>query len=135
MEKSNDDLHLNFPLTIATCPFRIPNTNVQPIIDYDVCCDHVEGGQYIGPEFQLGQVYDGSLGMEEGETIVLYRPVYVCVRKSSSFNKHQEQSIANNNSRGNKSNSISKKNSISQLQSINELNTSLHCDPGPSRRC
>lgn len=101
----------------------------------DVCCDHVEGGQYIGPEFQLGQVYDGSLGMEEGETIVLYRPVYVCVRKSSSFNKHQEQSIANNNSRGNKSNSISKKNSISQLQSINELNTSLHCDPGPSRRC
>ncbi|KAL1477207.1 hypothetical protein MTO96_017824 [Rhipicephalus appendiculatus] len=45
-----------------------------------VCCDHVEGGMYIGPEFQLGQVYDGSLGVEEGETVVLYRPVYVSIR-------------------------------------------------------
>ncbi|KAH9423468.1 hypothetical protein DERP_003747 [Dermatophagoides pteronyssinus] len=92
MEKSNDDLHLNFPITIATCPFRIPNSNKQPIIDYDVCCDHVEGGQYIGPEFQLGQVYDGSLGMEEGETIVLYRPVYVCVRKSTAHQQQHHQS-------------------------------------------
>ncbi|XP_054161539.1 arrestin domain-containing protein 3-like [Oppia nitens] len=84
MEKSGDDLHMNFPLTIATCPFRIPNSNQQPIIDYDVCCDHVEGGLYIGPEFQLGQVYDGSLGMDNGETVVLYRPVYVCVRKNDT---------------------------------------------------
>lgn len=45
-----------------------------------VCCDHVEGGMYIGPEFQLGQVYDGSMGVEEGETVVLYRPVYVSIR-------------------------------------------------------
>lgn len=45
-----------------------------------MCCEHVEGGMYIGPEFLLGQVYDGTLGMEEGETVVLYRPVYVCVR-------------------------------------------------------
>ena len=45
------------------------------------CCEHVEGGLYIGPEFQLGQVYDGTLGTEEGETIVLYRPVYVYVKK------------------------------------------------------
>jgi len=52
----------------------------------DVCCDHVEGGLYIGPEFQLGQVYDGSLGMEDGETVVLYRPVYVCVRKNTNEN-------------------------------------------------
>ena len=43
----------------------------------------MEGGLYIGPEFQLGQVYDGTLGMEEGETVVLYRPVYVCVRKNN----------------------------------------------------
>ena len=49
-----------------------------------MCCDHVEGGLYIGPEFQLGQVYDGTLGMEEGETVVLYRPVYICVRKNIS---------------------------------------------------
>lgn len=34
LEKSGEDLHLNFPLTIATCPFRIPNSNKQPILDY-----------------------------------------------------------------------------------------------------
>ncbi|KAH6941976.1 hypothetical protein HPB50_026070 [Hyalomma asiaticum] len=33
-----------------------------------------------GPEFQLGQVYDGSRGVEEGESVVLYRPVYVSIR-------------------------------------------------------
>lgn len=32
---------------------------------------------YIAPEFLLGQVYDGA----NPETIVLYRPVYVAVRK------------------------------------------------------
>ncbi|KAL5235738.1 hypothetical protein ACI65C_003148 [Semiaphis heraclei] len=43
-----------------------------------VACDHVEGGRYIGPEFLLGgHVYDGS----QTEQIVLYRPVYVSVRK------------------------------------------------------
>lgn len=46
-----------------------------------VCSDICEGGLYIGPEFQLGQVYDGTYGTEEGETVVLYRPVYVCVRR------------------------------------------------------
>ena len=54
-----------------------------------MCCDHVEGGMYIGPEFLLGQVYDGTLGLEEGETVVLYRPVYVCVK-----NKKTEQTSA-----------------------------------------
>ena len=34
MDKSGEDLHINFPLTIATCPFRIPNSNKQPIIEY-----------------------------------------------------------------------------------------------------
>ena len=34
MEKSGDDLHMNFPITIATCPFRIPNSNQQPKIEY-----------------------------------------------------------------------------------------------------
>lgn len=80
MEKSGDDLVMNFPITIATCPFRIPNSKQEPNIDYAVCCDHVEGGLYIGPEFQLGQVYDGTLGVEEGESVVLYRPVYVSIR-------------------------------------------------------
>lgn len=50
-----------------------------------MCCDHVEGGMYIGPEFLLGQVYDGTLGcVEEGETVVLYRPVYVCVKNKAT---------------------------------------------------
>ena len=40
--------------------------------------DYVEGGQYISPEFQLGQVYDGTADHTR-EDIVLYRPVYVCV--------------------------------------------------------
>ena len=38
---------------------------------------NVEGGLYISPEFQLGQVYDGSC--EDGGETVLYRPVYICV--------------------------------------------------------
>lgn len=40
--------------------------------------EHVEGGTYIGPEFLLGQVYDGSANLPQ-ETVVLYRPVYVAV--------------------------------------------------------
>lgn len=63
---------------------------------------------YIGPEFQLGQVYDGSLGVEDGENVVLYRPVYVCVRRPHNHN------FANR----------------PQQSSNNELN----CDPGPSKR-
>jgi len=53
-------------------------------LSLEPCCGHAEGGVYIGPEFQLGQVYDGTLGMEEvsGETVVLYRPIYVCVAPS-----------------------------------------------------
>lgn len=47
------------------------------LIFAEVACDHAEGGMYIGPEFQLGQVYDGSV--ENGDTIVLYRPVYLSV--------------------------------------------------------
>lgn len=43
----------------------------------EVAAEHVEGGLYISPEFQLGQVYDGT--MDHEEDIILYRPVYVCV--------------------------------------------------------
>ncbi len=35
---------------------------------------------YIGPEFQLGQVYDGE--SEPGDSVVLYRPVYLCVQSA-----------------------------------------------------
>jgi len=45
-------------------------------------CDHAEGGMYIGPEFQLGQVYDGS--QENGDSVVLYRPVYASVVSQGS---------------------------------------------------
>jgi hypothetical protein len=40
MEKSGEDLHMNFPLTIATIPFRIPNSPNQPTIEYGKC-DHL----------------------------------------------------------------------------------------------
>jgi len=33
-EKSGDDLQMHFPITIATVPFRIPNSNQQPNIHY-----------------------------------------------------------------------------------------------------
>ncbi|CAP23657.2 Protein CBR-ARRD-6 [Caenorhabditis briggsae] len=76
-EKGNECLHLDFPLTVATLPYRIPNTQPPPV-DYDFCSNHVEGGKYVSPEFRLGQVYDGE-GEEinKEEEIVLYRPVYV----------------------------------------------------------
>ncbi|CAI4226900.1 unnamed protein product [Auanema sp. JU1783] len=75
-EKGNECLHLDFPLTVATLPYRIPNSPV-PAIEYDFCAHHVEGGKYVSPEFRLGQVYDGE-GEEANreEEIVLYRPVY-----------------------------------------------------------
>lgn len=79
-DKKGDDLQMHFPITIATVPFRIPNSNVQPNIYYDASCDHVEGGIYIGPEFLLGQVYDG----DNQETVVIYRPVYIAVRKPTA---------------------------------------------------
>ena len=34
LERSGDDLHMHFPITIATVPFRIPNSNQQPSIHY-----------------------------------------------------------------------------------------------------
>ncbi|KAK3849066.1 hypothetical protein Pcinc_044164 [Petrolisthes cinctipes] len=80
MSKSGEDLHMHFPITVATVPFRIPNSTHQPNITYSQCCDHVEGGQYIGPEFQLGQVYDGGLECSP-ESVLLYRPVYACIPK------------------------------------------------------
>nr|CAD7604225.1 unnamed protein product [Timema genevievae] len=85
-EKSGDDLQMHFPITIATVPFRIPNSNQQPVVHYEVACEHVEGGLYIGPEFLLGQVYDGSNHQETRETVVLYRPVYVSVVKNTAYN-------------------------------------------------
>ena len=55
----------------------------------EVASNKVEGGIYISPEFQLGQVYDGT-GTSD-EDIVLYRPIYVCV-------PHQKIDVTNINS-------------------------------------
>lgn len=41
--------------------------------------EHVEGGSYIGPEFLLGQVYDGTDHITTQPPLILYRPVYVCI--------------------------------------------------------
>ncbi|ODM89666.1 Arrestin domain-containing protein 2 [Orchesella cincta] len=81
-EKSGEDLLMHFPITVGTVPFRIPNSKQKPKIQYEVASDHVEGGMYIGPEFQLGQVYDGTT--EFGDSIVLYRPVYINIVPSTA---------------------------------------------------
>lgn len=40
---------------------------------------NVEGGVYISPEFQLGQVYMGDEVDPETDQTILYHPVYVCL--------------------------------------------------------
>ncbi|KAJ1371052.1 hypothetical protein KIN20_032922 [Parelaphostrongylus tenuis] len=76
-DKGSECLHLEFPFTVATVPYRIPTAPQPPLMDYDYCVNHVEGGKYVSPEFRLGQVYDGE-GDEENreEEVILYRPVY-----------------------------------------------------------
>uniref|UniRef100_A0A914VSW8 Arrestin C-terminal-like domain-containing protein n=1 Tax=Plectus sambesii TaxID=2011161 RepID=A0A914VSW8_9BILA len=81
-EKSNESLPMDFPLTVATVPYRIPNSSMSmPPTEYDFCAEHVEGGKYISPEFRLGQVYDGGTGEPsvsvDDDHMLLYRPVYV----------------------------------------------------------
>jgi len=53
-----------------------------PVCVTEMAVDYVEGGLYISPEFQLGQVYDGT-AEHSREDIILYRPVYVCVPDTS----------------------------------------------------
>lgn len=61
----------------------------------------MEGGRYVGPEFQLGQVYDGGSAIDTND-VVLYRPVYVCVSSlrghmtSNHFTAKQTQNNRNN---------------------------------------
>ncbi|XP_064625332.1 arrestin domain-containing protein 3-like isoform X2 [Lineus longissimus] len=88
-EKSGENLEIDFPLTIATVPFRISNTP-SPELEYQPAAPNVEGGIYISPEFQLGQVYDGT---ETGDDVILYRPIYVCV-------PHEKMTVTNSNNAG-----------------------------------
>jgi hypothetical protein len=62
----------------------------------EVASDHVEGGMYIGPEFLLGEVYDGTT--ECGESIILYKPVYPTVKASSKSMQNTQNSSMNNSS-------------------------------------
>uniref|UniRef100_A0AAR5PSR8 Arrestin C-terminal-like domain-containing protein n=1 Tax=Dendroctonus ponderosae TaxID=77166 RepID=A0AAR5PSR8_DENPD len=79
--KETDLVSVNMPLTIATVPFRIPNSGLNKTIKYEPASTHVEGGQYLAPDFLLGQVYDGNEHYLR-EPIVLYKPVYVTIDKS-----------------------------------------------------
>lgn len=45
----------------------------------ETAMEHVEGGSYIGPEFLLGQVYDGTDHITSQPPLILYRPAYVCI--------------------------------------------------------
>ncbi|EFO23210.2 hypothetical protein LOAG_05274 [Loa loa] len=80
-EKGNQTLQMEFPLTIATLSFR-KTTISTPVLDYDICCPHVEGGRYISPKFQIGRMHDEQdIDMEQSvdDHVVLYRPLYVCI--------------------------------------------------------
>lgn len=76
-ERKNESLQMEFPLTIATVPYRLQNSQFYSVT-YDFCVDYIETEKYISIEFRLGSVYDGQ-NTEEVEDIILYRPVYVRV--------------------------------------------------------
>lgn len=80
-ERDTDIVQMTFPVTVATVPFRIPNSNITPNVKYEHATNHVEGGQYIGPEFLMGQVYDGNEIQNRDQPTILYKPVYVTVDK------------------------------------------------------
>ncbi|KAK9892416.1 hypothetical protein WA026_019866 [Henosepilachna vigintioctopunctata] len=80
-DKEQDIIQIQFPITIGTVPFRIPNSNQTPTIKYENSCSHVEGGLYLAPEFLLGEVYDGEEHYLR-EPVVLYKPLYATVDKS-----------------------------------------------------
>ncbi|PAA53225.1 hypothetical protein BOX15_Mlig026886g3 [Macrostomum lignano] len=90
--KAPTNLCLDFPFTIATLPFRIPNVAVPPVV-FQTAVESVEGGMYISPAFTLGQVYDGTEGAESG---LLYQPVYPTVMKNpAKLERQRLASIAN----------------------------------------
>ena len=52
----------------------------------------VEGGQYVSPEFLMGQVYDGDLSAADED--ILYRPVYVCVKPELTYDSPPQTPVA-----------------------------------------
>ncbi|OWA49892.1 putative Arrestin domain-containing protein 2 [Hypsibius exemplaris] len=94
MKNSGEDLHMEFPITIGTKPVIDRENPIPPSISYDVAADHVEGGQYISPEFQIGQVYDGSTANAHDpstEEVILYRPTYVNLVPPRTQQQQQQQ--------------------------------------------
>lgn len=83
---SGQDLQMLFPIQIGTRPYTGGPNDFR--IEYGPCCDHVEGGIYVDPEFAnnaRGGFWDD--GNETSSLVVdpeappLYRPVYLKVVK------------------------------------------------------
>lgn len=87
-ELSGQDLQMLFPIKIGTKPFNGHDYK----IEYGPCCDHVEGGIYVDPEFARGNRFWDDGDEEEAtppghDPQPLYRPVYLkVVRITSSHN-------------------------------------------------
>ncbi|EJW86403.1 hypothetical protein WUBG_02685 [Wuchereria bancrofti] len=74
----------NFHLQLLHC-HSLKATMPTPMLDYDTCCPHAEGGRYISPEFQIGHIPDGeNLEQSIDDHTVLYRPLYVCIAQQQS---------------------------------------------------
>lgn len=90
-EKSGEELHVDLPIDVATMPYKIAN-HPDPELKYEVSCPVVEGGMYISPEFQLGQVYDGS-DHDHAHDIILYRYYYNFFKIITSYYYYLNNSI------------------------------------------
>lgn len=78
---------------------------------------------YIGPEFLIGEVYDGSSN-NQSDMVVLYRPTYVAVRKDKSGNGKTRHSTSTKHGK-----------SISPSQNGQDKNeNALKRDSGPRKQ-
>ncbi|ESN93407.1 hypothetical protein HELRODRAFT_115644 [Helobdella robusta] len=97
-DRLSEEMTVELPIIITSEPssHRTINNDI-PVLDYKPADNHVEGGIYVSPEFLLGQVYDGEHEERQtGETkdsIILFRPSYVCIVKSSLSLTEDEQSV------------------------------------------
>ncbi|KAH3695755.1 arrestin domain-containing protein 3-like [Dreissena polymorpha] len=113
-ESSGELMHVQFPITIGTVPFRIPN-GPPPELMHEVCVDYVEGGKYISSEFQVGQVYVGDEEPEAEAETVLYRPVYLCVpHERKTVTNTKKSKSTNSTSEADKEVSVSEEVSVVQ---------------------
>lgn len=78
-EQSGQDLQMLFPIKIGTKPYTGAQNDF--ILEYGPCCDHVEGGIFVDPEFTSGQSRFWDDGTDSTLDSPLYRPVYLKVVK------------------------------------------------------